>query len=158
MIIPRIIEPLILEKLINDRRVVVLYGPRQVGKTTLAKKLLAESQRKTLALSGEDPRTQALWESRDLARIEGVVAGYDLVLIDEAQKIPNIGLSLKILVDSGFMGTLFITGSSSLDLAGRTKEALTGRTWTFTLFPYRPMSSAQHSKRPLSSTAAGKRP
>jgi predicted AAA+ superfamily ATPase len=66
---------------------ILLYGPRQVGKTTLA------------------------------------------------QKIPNIGDSLKLLFDSGFPGTLFITGSSSLDLAGKTQEALTGRTWTFTLYP-----------------------
>jgi hypothetical protein len=135
MNIPRLIEQAIKDKLLNDRRIVLLYGPRQVGKTTLSQKILAESGRHFLALNGEEPRIQTVWESRDLTRLQGVVSGYDLVLIDEAQKIPNIGDSLKLLYDSGFPGTLFITGSSSLDLAGKTREALTGRTWTFTLYP-----------------------
>ena len=135
MEIPRLLEPAIREKLLNDRRIVVLYGPRQTGKTTLAQKIIAETGRRALRLNGEDPRTQAVWESRDLTRLQGVVAGYDLVLIDEAQKIPNIGDSLKLVYDSGFPGTLFITGSSSLDLAGKMREPLTGRTWTFTLYP-----------------------
>ncbi len=135
MNIPRSLEPVILEKLRNDRRIVMLYGPRQVGKTTLAKKVISETGLRSLMINGEDPRVQAVWESRDLQRIRGIVSGYDLILIDEAQKILNIGLSLKLLHDSDFPGTLFITGSSSLDLAGRTKESLTGRTWTFTLYP-----------------------
>jgi len=135
MNIPRLLESRIKEKLLADRRVVVLYGPRQVGKTTLARKLLAESGRKTLELSGDDPRVGEVWASQDLRRIEGIVSGYEIVLLDEAQRIHDIGVSLKLLYDSLFPGTLFITGSSSLDLAGKTKEALTGRTWTFTLFP-----------------------
>jgi predicted AAA+ superfamily ATPase len=135
MNIPRLLEPQLREKLLNDRRVVVLYGPRQAGKTTLARKLLAESGRKTLELSGDDPRTEEVWASRNLRRILDTVSGYEIVLLDEAQRIKDVGRSLKLLYDSEFKGTLFITGSSSLDLAGRTKEALTGRTWTFTLYP-----------------------
>lgn len=142
MIIARLLESQIKDKLLSDRRVVVLYGPRQVGKTTLAQKLLEESGRKTLQLSGDDPRVGEVWASQDLRRIEGSVSGYEIVLLDEAQRIRDIGVALKLLYDSSFPGTLFVTGSSSLDLAGKTKEALTGRTWTFTLYP---IAFAEHA-------------
>jgi len=69
MNIPRLLEPRIKEKILADRRVVVLYGPRQVGKTTLARKLLAESGRKTLELSGDDPRVGADRYERRYRRI-----------------------------------------------------------------------------------------
>ncbi|MDP2816342.1 MAG: ATP-binding protein [Rectinemataceae bacterium] len=135
MNIPRLIESGVKDKLLHDKRVIVLYGPRQVGKTTLAKKIVFDSGKKTLELSGDNPRVQEVWASQDLRRIEDLVSGYEIVFLDEAQKIPDIGASLKLLHDSTFSGNLLITGSSSLDLAGRTKEALTGRTWTFTLYP-----------------------
>jgi predicted AAA+ superfamily ATPase len=135
MDIRRLLESQIKEKLVSDRRIILLYGPRQVGKTTLARKLLDESGKRCLVLNGEDPRTQELWESKDIRRLEGLVSGYDIVLLDEAQRIHEVGLSLKVLYDSGFAGKLFVTGSSSLDLASKTREPLTGRTWTFTLFP-----------------------
>jgi len=91
--------------------------------------------KRTIMVNGEDPRVQELWASRDLRRIRGQIAGIDLVCVDEAQRIPNIELSLKLLYDEGFPGSLLITGSSSLDIARTTKEALTGRTWTYTLYP-----------------------
>jgi len=135
MDIRRLLESQIKEKLVSDRRIILLYGPRQVGKTTLARKLLDEYGKRCLVLNGEDPRTQELWESKDIRRLEGLVSGYDIVLLDEAQRIHEVGLSLKVLYDFGFAGKLFVTGSSSLDLASKTREPLTGRTWTFTLFP-----------------------
>jgi hypothetical protein len=86
-------------------------------------------------VNGEDPRSQELWSSRDLRRIRGQIAGFDLVCIDEAQHIPSIELALKLLYDEGFPGSLLVTGSSSLDTARSAREALTGRTWTYTLYP-----------------------
>jgi len=91
--------------------------------------------KRAIMINGEDPRVQELWSSRDLRRIQGQIAGIDLVCIDEAQRIPNIELSLKLLYDEGFPGSLLVTGSSSLDIARTAKEALTGRTWTHTLYP-----------------------
>lgn len=130
--IPRQLEASILAKLTSDHRVVLLFGPRQAGKTTLAHKILANSSLRVLRTSGDDPQTANLLSSLDSNRL---ASGYDLLFIDEAQRVENIGLALKILHDGAFAGKVFVTGSSSLDLAGKTKEALTGRTWTFTLFP-----------------------
>ena len=73
--------------------------------------------------------------SRDLERIKLLVEGYELLFIDEAQRIPNIGINLKLLRDNLPQLKIVATGSSSLDLANQVKEPLTGRTWTFTLFP-----------------------
>jgi len=135
MYIERAITEKILQRLQTDRRIILLYGPRQCGKTTLAREVMERFGKRTIMVNGEDPRVQELWASRDLRRIRGQIAGIDLVCVDEAQRIPNIELSLKLLYDEGFPGSLLITGSSSLDIARTTKEALTGRTWTYTLYP-----------------------
>jgi len=135
MDIPRLLESQIEAKLSTDRRVVVLYGPRQSGKTTLARKVLERSGKRFLELSGDDPRTVEVISSLDSRRLASLAAGYDVLFIDEAQRIENVGLALNILHDTAFAGTLFVTGSSSLDLASKTREALTGRTWTFALHP-----------------------
>ena len=135
MYIERAITEKILQRLQTDRRIILLYGPRQCGKTTLAREVMERFGKRTIMVNGEDPRMQELWSSRDLRRIRGQIAGIDLVCVDEAQRIPNVELSLKLLYDEGFPGSLLVTGSSSLDIARTAKEALTGRTWTYTLYP-----------------------
>lgn len=104
-----------------------------MGKTTLARRLIRNGGWKTLELSGDDLGVVHALSSRDGARLRGLADGYDLVFVDEAQRIPDIGLSLKILHDTLPDLRILATGSSALDLASRTKEALTGRAWTFTL-------------------------
>nr|WP_319559863.1 AAA family ATPase [Marispirochaeta sp.] len=122
----------IAEKLKTDKRIVVLFGPRQVGKTTLACEIMNE-------LSGEDPRTSEAISSCDLARLRDVLSGYEYVLLDEAQYIPNVAHALKIFYDSQDSANtpvhILLTGSSSLSLAGGTREPLTGSTWSYTLYP-----------------------
>jgi predicted AAA+ superfamily ATPase len=135
MQIPRKITDLLLHRLSTDRRIVMLYGPRQCGKTTLAKAVLKQSGKKTLMINGEDPRVQELWSSMDSRRIRSQISGFELVCIDEAQRIPGVEISLKILHDEEFPGNFLITGSSSLHIARTSKEALTGRTWVYTLYP-----------------------
>ena len=135
MIIERAITEDILRRLHSDTRIVLLYGPRQSGKTTLAREILKCFGKPAIMVNGEDPRVQELWSSRDPRRIRGQIAGFDLVCVDEAQHIPGVELALKLLYDEGFKGSLLVTGSSSLDIARTTQEALTGRTWTYTLFP-----------------------
>lgn len=141
--IPRVLRERISEKLTSDSRIVLLFGPRQVGKTTLALELMREAAGEDfLQLSGEDPRTAELIASCDLGRLRGIFSGYPYVLLDEAQHIPNVGTALKIVYDNRVPGVpedmdprILVTGSSSLSLSGGTREALTGRTWSYTLYP-----------------------
>src|SRR6056297_1704325 len=138
--IPRTLKESIKEKLSTDNRIVLLLGPRQVGKTTLAQELMHDAAgQRYLALSGEDPRTSELISSCDLSRVRGLFTGYPYILLDEAQHIPNVGTALKIVHDNRVPGEMdpriLVTGSSSLSLAGGTREALTGRTWSYTLYP-----------------------
>lgn len=141
--IPRALKETIKERLSTDSRIVLLLGPRQVGKTTLAQELMREvAGQNYLQLSGEDPRTAELIADCDLSRLRGVFSGYRYVLLDEAQHIPNVGTALKIVYDNRMPGDssemdprILVTGSSSLSLAGGTREALTGRTWSYNLYP-----------------------
>ncbi len=133
--ISRIILNALKEKLIHSDKIIILYGARQVGKTTLVKHLLSDLPYKSLQINADEYRYQSLLSSGDLNQLTRVVEGYELVFIDEAQRVPDIGLNLKILHDARPELKLIVTGSSSFELANRTKEPLTGRTWTFTLFP-----------------------
>lgn len=135
MNIDRALLGILQHRLRTDRRIVLLYGPRQCGKTTLARAAMRSFEGKTIMVNGEDPRVQELWASSDLRMIKGQIAGFDLVCVDEAQHIPNVERALKLLYDEGFPGSLLVTGSSSLSIARTATEALTGRTWTYTLYP-----------------------
>jgi predicted AAA+ superfamily ATPase len=124
-----------LEELVRQGKVLVIYGPRRVGKTTLLNNFLSSTKAKYRLDSGDNIRTQQVLSSQDFTRILEYVAGYDLLAIDEAQQIPNIGLGLKIIVDQVPAIKVIATGSSSFDLAGAVGEPLTGRKTTITLHP-----------------------
>ena len=129
----RAYEP--LEKHIHPNKVTVIYGPRRVGKTTLLQGYLRQTRLKYKLDSGDNIRTQQLLSSQDFKQIMAYVEGYELLAIDEAQNIPNIGMGLKILVDQVPGIKVVVTGSSSFELAGQVGEPLTGRKLTLTLFP-----------------------
>jgi predicted AAA+ superfamily ATPase len=143
MDVPRSPATQILHRLETDSRIVLLLGPRQTGKTTLAKAVAGRTGRRFLSLNGDDPETVELLSLPDDQRLSGLVAGYEGLFLDEAQRIPGIGLVLKRLHDQHSEVRLLVTGSSSLELAGLTREALTGRTWTYTLFPIATSELAQ---------------
>jgi len=124
-----------LENLIKKQKVLVLYGPRRVGKTTLLKEFLAKTKLKYKLDSGDNLRTQQILSSQDFSLILEYASDYQLIAIDEAQQIPNIGMGLKILVDQVKDITIIATGSSSFDLAQKIGEPLTGRKITKTLYP-----------------------
>jgi len=111
-----------------------LHSPRQVGKTTLLEDYLAKTAYTYKLDTGDDIKTQNILSSSDVALIKEYVAGYELIAIDEAQKIPHIGQGLKILVDQIPGIRVIATGSSSFELAGQIGEPLTGRKNTITLF------------------------
>lgn len=123
------------DQLLNSPKIIILFGPRQVGKTTLTQKILDEIGLKTLSINGDERRYRDIMSSQNLDIMKGLVSGYEIIFIDEAQRIPDIGLNLKILHDGLPDLKIIVTGSSSFELANRTREALTGRTWTFILYP-----------------------
>ncbi len=134
--IPRLLENKLVERLTEPKhKVVVLYGARQVGKTTLVLKALKQVDGKILQINADSQAYTEVLSSTDLNKLKGLVAGYDVLFIDEAQRIPDIGINLKILHDNIPSLKIIVTGSSSLDLANRIKEPLTGRTWTYRLYP-----------------------
>jgi predicted AAA+ superfamily ATPase len=118
-------------------RVTALYGPRRVGKTTLVNNYLDNcmSSKKILRVTSDDIKVVNILESRDLDLIKDWVQGYDIVFVDEAQRITNIGLSLKLLADAVPDLEIIVTGSASFDLSNKIGEPLTGRITPLLLYP-----------------------
>ncbi len=117
-------------------RVIVIYGPRRVGKTTLTRQLLGEVPKNDqLYLNCDEMSTQDALKPTSLASLERVIGGAKRIVIDEAQRVLNIGLSLKILIDAHPELDIIATGSSSFELANKVKEPLTGRSYEFHLSP-----------------------
>ncbi|NCQ53363.1 MAG: AAA family ATPase, partial [Caldiserica bacterium] len=133
MKIPRYYEK--LENYLEPNKTLLIFGPRQVGKTTLLNDFLKTTKLKYRLESGENIRVQDILGSQDFDQIKEFVEGYELIAIDEAQKIKNIGMGLKIIVDQIPGIKVIATGSSSFELLGQTGEPLTGRKRTISLFP-----------------------
>lgn len=116
-------------------KVIVLYGPRQVGKTTLAKELLEILPLRSKFVNADEIAYRDVLASQSSQRLGELLGDAELLVIDEAQRVPEIGLNLKILVDSFPHARIIATGSASFDLANKISEPLTGRKLTFNLFP-----------------------
>jgi predicted AAA+ superfamily ATPase len=121
--------------LLEPGKVLVFYGPRRVGKTELVRAMLSAYKGKIYRGTGDNQELRALLESQQLTKISSLLGSYDLIFIDEAQRIPQIGYGLKLLVDNHPNISIVITGSSSLDLSNQIGEPLTGRNKIRTLFP-----------------------
>lgn len=133
--IDRILEYPLKERLFQGR-VVVLYGPRRAGKTTLVKKVVASfPDKKTLWLNGDNPPDAARLAGKGVDDYRALAEGYDFVVVDEAQRVPEIGTVLKLFADHVPGTQVIATGSSSFELAGKVNEPLTGRKFALTLLP-----------------------
>jgi predicted AAA+ superfamily ATPase len=124
-----------LENHVQTGKALLIYGPRRVGKTTLLQNFLKNNKLKYKLDSGDNIRTQQILSSQDFEQILAYVEGYELLAIDEAQNIPNVGMGIKIIVDQRPDIKVILTGSSSFELAGQVGEPLTGRKQTLTLYP-----------------------
>jgi predicted AAA+ superfamily ATPase len=131
--IDRIIE-IALKNNIDFEKAIVLKGARQVGKTTLISKLL-RNKKKVLWVDGDDPTTRNLWSDISKETLKIFIEPFDYIVIDEAQRIENIGLAVKMIVDMKLNKQVIVSGSSSINLASSVNEALTGRKWNVELFP-----------------------
>ncbi len=119
---------------IGKKPILVLYGARQVGKTTLIKSIIAKFSN-TLYLQGDDPKEALLLLHRSAKELSELVSGYELVVIDEAQRVKDIGITLKLIADNVKQVQVIATGSSSFELANKLNEPLTGRNRKFYLYP-----------------------
>lgn len=131
----RKIEEKIREKLFKDK-VIILYGARQVGKTTLSKKILSDFGEKGRYLNCELISVQQGLENMEAEKIKTYLGTYEIIVLDEAQNISNIGKKLKIMIDTFPKLQIIATGSSSFELADKIAEPLTGRAFVFLLYPF----------------------
>jgi predicted AAA+ superfamily ATPase len=135
MNIQRTIQKILENSVLENRKIVVLFGARQTGKTTLCNQILAEMPEKIIKVSGDEIKYTELLSSRDFSKMKLLLDGYEVLFIDEAQRIPDIGINLKIIFDNMPEMKILVTGSSSFELANQVKEPLTGRTSTLKLMP-----------------------
>jgi predicted AAA+ superfamily ATPase len=123
----------ILRKL-QPNKVVIVFGARRVGKTVLVKEILEQVNEPVLTLNGEDINVHDKLAIRSVENYKQILGSYKLLYIDEAQKIPEIGLKLKLMIDEIEGLRIIISGSSSLDIHKDAGEPLTGRKYSFNLF------------------------
>lgn len=124
-----------LDKWMFKKKALIITGARQVGKTTLLEDFLAKTTKSTLYINAEIPSNKRLFDQLSLAKLRDLLGDNEIVVLDEAQQIENIGLCLKMMVDN-FKDKQFIaTGSSVLDIADKVFEPLTGRHFLYHLFP-----------------------
>jgi hypothetical protein len=131
------IERLLLENVrarLNQGKAIIIAGGRQVGKTTLLK-MLFPGKTEALWLNGDEPDVQKLFENISSTRLRALIGNTKNLIIDEAQRIPEIGLRMKLITDEVRDVQLIASGSSAFELAGKVNEPLTGRKWEFKLFP-----------------------
>ncbi len=131
--IERILEKQILAK-INTNKAIILLGSRQVGKTTLLKSLF-ENSSETIWLNADEPDIQAIFANISSKRFEAIIGNKKMIIIDEAQRIPDIGLKMKLITDQLPNIQLIATGSSAFELSNKLNEPLTGRKWEFKMYP-----------------------
>lgn len=124
-----------LEKRIDYKKAILIFGPRQVGKTTLSKALANAFEKDFMYFNGDQITTKSLWAIQNIEALKQSLSGKKIVVLDEAQNIEQVGLICKQLIDNQLGIQFIITGSSSLNIADQTQEPLTGRKWEYPLFP-----------------------
>jgi uncharacterized protein len=142
--IKRIIQN-IIEKKLNDKKAIILLGPRQSGKTTLLHSIVENMNLQTLWLDGDEPDVRQTLPNLTSSALKSLIGNNKLLIIDEAQRIENIGLCLKLIVDNIKNVSVIASGSSSFELANKINESLTGRKWLFYLHPLSFLEMVQHT-------------
>ncbi|PWQ95719.1 ATP-binding protein [Leucothrix arctica] len=126
-------------------KAILIFGARQVGKTTLVKQLIQPYEKDTLMFNGDEPDTRQLFKDITSTQLKRLIGDKRILFLDEAQRIQNIGLTLKLITDQISDVQVIATGSSSFDLANKTSEPLTGRKYEYTLFPFSFAEMTQHT-------------
>ncbi|MFO7852388.1 MAG: ATP-binding protein [Bacteroidota bacterium] len=133
--IPRLLYKNIRVNL-DKGKAIIIIGPRQVGKTTLVNQIIAKLKRKTLFLNCDEIEVKNSLSTHSLNKLRNIIGTNKLIVIDEAQRVKDIGLTLKLVIDN-FQGIqLIVTGSSALELSNSINEPLTGRKFEYYLYPF----------------------
>lgn len=137
----------VLDSKIGKGKVLLLIGPRQVGKTTLLKNILTSisSEKKVQFWNCDESDVRQFLSEANSAKLKSFVGNSDFIVIDEAQRVKDIGLTIKLLHDSFPNVQLAVTGSSSLDLSNSINEPLTGRKFEYNLFPFSTNELVNHT-------------
>ena len=130
----RILKKNLLDKW-NSGKVLIVIGPRQVGKTTLIRSL-CDKEGNYLFINGDDSEDRLLLENAGENKLRNIIGNYTTIFFDEAQRISKIGIILKIIHDQIKGIRVVVSGSSALEIANEINEPLTGRKWEFNLFPF----------------------
>jgi hypothetical protein len=125
-----------VEKALFKGKIVVIYGARQVGKTTLVKEIMLNYSEKSLYLNCDELDVREALTDKTSTELKSFIGSCQLLIIDEAQRVKNIGLTLKLLVDNFPTIQVIATGSSSFELSNKIAEPLTGRKMEFFLYPF----------------------
>ena len=129
----------------NKGKIILLLGPRQAGKTTLCQSIAQNSESSAAWFNGDEPDIRDIFSNATSTRLKGLIGKNRLIIIDEAQRIKNIGVTLKLLADNFTGIQVIVTGSSSLELTGEVNEPLTGRKYEFFMYPLSFREMAEHT-------------
>lgn len=141
--IQRHLESIISKKIPSDKAIIIL-GPRQVGKTTLLEKISSTVKNEVFWINGDEQDVQELFQNASSTRLKTIFGKATLVIIDEAQRIPEIGLRLKLITDKIKNVQVIVSGSSAFELGNTINESLTGRKWEYKMFPLSFSEMAAH--------------
>lgn len=133
-VIKRTIQEKIEDKLFKGK-VIILYGPRQVGKTTIVKEIQNKNISNSIYFNCDESDIREKFENKTSTFLKELIGKKKIVIIDEAQRVKDIGITLKLIIDNFKDIQVIATGSSSFDLANKTAESLTGRKYEFYLYP-----------------------
>jgi predicted AAA+ superfamily ATPase len=134
LMITRAIEKRLIER-IDHKKAILIFGPRQVGKTTLVKSMVKRMGVDFEYFNGDEIVTRNLWRSGEVPGLLQSFGNKKLIILDEAQMVEDIGLISKQIIDAELGIQLILTGSSAFDMANLTQEPLTGRKWEYFLYP-----------------------
>ena len=147
----------VIEQKFFKGKAIVITGSRQVGKTTLLRQIASKMELPVLMLNCDEPEVRSLLSDANVQKLQSIIGKHTLVMIDEAQRVKNIGLTLKLIVDTWPHVQLLVTGSSSLDLANEITEPLTGRKFEYHLYPFSSKELALTGNRLTEAQALEKR-
>lgn len=134
----------VLQSKIGEGKAIIIMGPRQVGKSTLLAELIKQTDRKYILLDCDEPDIRQLLTGATSTALKNLIGDATLVLIDEAQRVKNIGLTLKLFTDKIHGVQLVVTGSSAFELSNEINEPLTGRKFEYLMLPLSAGELVQH--------------